>query len=157
MKRKYQVFGLFILILCSVVFEFRKPTQINDNKTSYSFVVLEGAFKVTGIYEFEGVLTINDLIEQVGVKKNANLRALNLDAYVLDESSLYLPLQNELCVSLNKATKDELMKLERIGEKTAQKILDYRESKSFIYIEDIMNISGIGEKTFLLIRDHICL
>ena len=157
MKRKYQIIGLFILILCSVIVDFKTPVQTPNQTQSHSFVVLDGAFLKQGIYEFEGSLTIRELIKDVGVDKNASLSALSLDAYIIDESSLYLPLKRDLCVSINNATKEELMKLERIGEKTAQKIIDYRKVKPFIYIEDIMNVSGIGEKTFLIIRDYICL
>ena len=157
MKRKYQIFGLFILIVCSVLFEFKSPTKLESQHESISFVILEGAFLKQGVYEYQGTLTIEQLIKDVGVKKNANLEALSLSADVIDESSLYLPLKNELCVSLNNASKEELMKLQRIGEKTAQKIIDYRKIKPFVYIEDIKNISGIGEKTFLLIRDYLCL
>ncbi len=157
MKRKYQILGLFVLILCSVAFEFKKPIQLTKNQEVNKFVVLEGAFLKQGMHEYKGELTIDQLIKDVGVKKDANLNALKLDAYVIDESYLYLPLQNELCVSLNKGTKEELMQLDRIGEKTALKIIEYRKVKPFIYIEDIKNISGIGQKTFLLIRDYICL
>lgn len=157
MKRKYQIFGLFILIVCSVLFEFQSPTKLESQHESISFVILEGAFLKQGVYEYQGTLTIEQLIKDVGVKKNANLEALSLRADVIDESSLYLPLKNELCVSLNNASKEELMKLQRIGEKTAQKIMEYRKIKPFVYIEDIKNISGIGEKTFLLIRDYLCL
>ena len=157
MKRKYQILGLFVLIICSSLFEFKKPIQITKDQEVNKFVVLEGAFLKQGIYEYMGDLTINQLIKEVGINKNANLNALKLDAYVIDESHLYLPLKNELCVSLNNATKEELMQLDRIGEKTALKIIEYRKLKPFVYIEDIKNISGIGQKTFLLIRDYICL
>ena len=158
MKKNYQIIGLFLLILCSAIFDFNKPMQLTDNKYELDcYVYLEGAFLHQGIYEFQSGLTIGELVEKVGVDKNANLAALKMNAYVLDESCLYLPYKNDLCVSLNNADKEELMTLKRIGEKTAQKIIEYRNEKSFIYIEDIKNIAGIGEKTFLMIRDYICL
>lgn len=74
-----------------------------------------------------------------------------------DESVIYLPIYNNKCVSLNNATKEELMTLERVGEKTAQKIIDYRKQQPFTCIEDIMNVSGIGEKSYQRLRDYLCL
>ena len=41
--------------------------------------------------------------------------------------------------------------------KIVHEIIDYRNKQDFVYIEDIMNISGIGEKTFEKIRDYLCL
>lgn len=62
---------------------------------------------------------------------------------------------NEL-VSINTATKEELMTLPGIGEAKAQEIIDYRtKNGNFNTIEDIKNISGIGESIFAKIKDYI--
>lgn len=58
-------------------------------------------------------------------------------------------------VNLNTASKIELMKIHGIGEKTAVKIMEYRENNKFGKIEDIMNIRGIGEKKFKKMKDYI--
>lgn len=59
-------------------------------------------------------------------------------------------------VNINTASQDELMTLPGIGESTAVAIITYREDASFERIEDIMNISGIGESKFNRIRNLIC-
>lgn len=59
-------------------------------------------------------------------------------------------------VNINTAAKDELETLEGIGEKTAEKIIAYRENTPFERIEDIMNVDGIGEKKFENIKNSIC-
>lgn len=61
-------------------------------------------------------------------------------------------------VSINNATKDELMTLKGIGEAKALAIIEYREKNNgFKTLEDIMNVSGIGEAAFNKIKDSITL
>lgn len=61
-----------------------------------------------------------------------------------------------LMVNINTASAEELMKLKGVGEKTAQKIIEYREQCPFETVEDIINVNGIGEKKFEDIKDMIC-
>ena len=58
-------------------------------------------------------------------------------------------------VNINTATKEELMTLTGIGESKADKIIEYRKSNIFNSIEDIKNVSGIGESIYTKIKDNI--
>ena len=59
-------------------------------------------------------------------------------------------------VNLNTANAADLQKLTGIGEKKAEQIIAYREQKgSFKKIEDLMQVSGIGEKTFASLKDQL--
>ena len=59
-------------------------------------------------------------------------------------------------VNINTADIYELMRLEGIGEVYAQRIIDYRTANGpFTSIEDIKNVTGIGEKRFEAIKDSI--
>lgn len=58
-------------------------------------------------------------------------------------------------ISINSATKEELMTLPGIGEKTALKIIEYRKAQAFKSIEDIKNVKGIGDKKYEKIKDLI--
>ena len=51
-------------------------------------------------------------------------------------------------VNINTADETTLMMLKGIGEAKARAIIEYRQEQPFETIEDIMNVSGIGEKTF---------
>ena len=58
-------------------------------------------------------------------------------------------------ISINSASKEELMTLPGIGEKTALKIIEYRKTQVFKSIEDIKNVKGIGDKKYEKIKDLI--
>jgi competence protein ComEA len=59
-------------------------------------------------------------------------------------------------VNLNTATLDQLETLPGIGRKTAERIIEYRtKSGAFKKIEDLMNVKGIGEKSFLKLKPMI--
>ena len=62
---------------------------------------------------------------------------------------------NETLININTATKEELMTLSGIGETKALAIISYREKTPFTSIEDIKNVSGIGDSTYNEIKDYI--
>jgi competence protein ComEA len=56
-------------------------------------------------------------------------------------------------VNLNTATANELATLPGVGPAVAARIIEYREKNgAFKKIEDLMNVRGIGEKTFLKLK-----
>ena len=58
-------------------------------------------------------------------------------------------------ISLNNATKEELMTLSGIGESKALAIIEYRRANKFKSIEEIMNVKGIGKSIYEKIKDNI--
>ncbi|MCQ2552331.1 MAG: ComEA family DNA-binding protein [Clostridia bacterium] len=61
-------------------------------------------------------------------------------------------------ISLNKATKEELMSLPGIGETKALAIIEYRNRyNGFVSIEEITQVKGIGESTFNKIKAYLSL
>lgn len=59
-------------------------------------------------------------------------------------------------VNLNTATVQQLETLPGIGAKVAQRIVDYRQKNGpFKKIEELMNVQGIGEKSFLKLRAQL--
>jgi competence protein ComEA len=59
-------------------------------------------------------------------------------------------------ININLATAEELTNLPGIGPSYAQRIVDYREEHGpFKTIEDLLNVRGIGDRTFDKIRDRV--
>ena len=82
-------------------------------------------------------------------KTSSNSKSLGSKAIIKNSNSK---------VSINSASKEELMTLNGVGEAKAQKIIEYREKNGqFKSIEDIKNVSGIGDSMYEKIKDSITL
>ncbi|NOT45603.1 MAG: helix-hairpin-helix domain-containing protein [Acidobacteria bacterium] len=56
-------------------------------------------------------------------------------------------------VNINTASQAQLETLPGVGARTAERIIEYRQKNgAFRKIEDLMNVQGIGERSFLRIR-----
>jgi competence protein ComEA len=59
-------------------------------------------------------------------------------------------------VNLNTATAEQLATIPGVGPKMAERIIDYRQKNGgFKKVEDLMNVSGVGEKSFLKMKPLI--
>jgi len=158
----------------------------SDSAESPQRIVIDinGAVNQPGVYQFDNKnIRLNQVIEAAGgvsvqavndwVNKN-----LNLARKVNDGEKIYIPFKEEIdlntnsagasgqivgveissLVNINTASAEELCTLSGIGASFAQRIIDYRDkSNGFVSIEEIMAVSGIGEKTFEKIKDEISL
>jgi competence protein ComEA len=141
-------------------------------------VHVAGAVVRPGVYALPEDGRIEDAVEAAGgFVVEADKNALNLAAFLEDGERLDIPYvegyepateeefavtgtpspnAGEDLVNINTASLDELVKLPRIGEAIAQRIIDYRDDNgSFTRIEDIKNVTGIGESIFDEIKDLI--
>jgi competence protein ComEA len=88
-----------------------------------------------------------------------NLKRLFTVVLVISVVMAFIPLavaQDVEKVNINKATIEELVQIKGIGQKYAERIVDFRDKNGpFKKIEDIMNVKGIGPKKFELIKDLI--
>ncbi len=59
-------------------------------------------------------------------------------------------------INLNTATAADLEKLPGVGQKVAARIVEYRQKNGpFKKVEELMNVQGIGEKSFLQLRNQL--
>ncbi|MGB9769617.1 MULTISPECIES: helix-hairpin-helix domain-containing protein [Caldisericum] len=134
-------------------------------------VYVTGEVKHPDVYELEENSIIKDAITLAGgVTENADLISINLAKKLTDGEEVIVPAKENSTsnstvsasnaktgkININSATKEELMTLPGIGEVKANAIIDYRTKNGpFKSIHDIVNVSGIGEKTFEKIKDLI--
>ena len=61
-------------------------------------------------------------------------------------------------ININSASVTEFMQLPKIGQKTAERIVSFRKQHgNFKRIEEIMNVKGIGEKSFAKLKPYLAL
>ncbi|MGG1686308.1 helix-hairpin-helix domain-containing protein [Pseudalkalibacillus sp. NRS-1564] len=145
-----------------------------DEVVSVVLVDVKGAVVAPGVYEINSNGRVKDVIKKAGgFLEDADQVQLNLASKVVDEMVIYVPIVGEVTsssvssvsekpsvesqlVSINSADLNELQKLPGIGPAKAEAIVQFREDNgSFTAIEELMNISGIGEKTFEKLKDLI--
>ncbi len=134
-------------------------------------VYICGAVKESKVVSLPEHSRIVDAINLVGgFSENADITAINLAALLEDGEKIYIPTISETLeeenfsysltnskININTATQADLETLPGIGSSTALKIINYRKTNGkFNSIEDIKEISGIGDAKFENIKDSIC-
>lgn len=130
-----------------------------------------GAVGAPGLYRLvEGARVVDAIAAAGGFTAEAERTGLNLARVLSDAEQLVVPvigavpppgsappgLASDGRVNLNTADRETLETLPRVGPAMAERIIDWRErSGPFRAPEDLMQVAGIGEKTFDAIRDLV--
>ena len=136
---------------------------------------IKGEVHQPGIYRLKSGARMYELIEQAGgLTEEALETAINL-AQVLQDQQMVIVLHQEdegfmeinasgvsssqtavTQINLNQANAQQLQELPGVGAKKAEAIIAYREEYGFFkQIDDLKNITGIGEKTFESLKEMI--
>jgi competence protein ComEA len=144
-----------------------------EGETKTVMVDIKGAVVHPGVYEIRDTARVNDVVAMAGgFTKEADMTKVNLAAKVYDEMMIYVPARGETSVPpaaassfqandsnkvyINTASEQEILQLPGIGRTKAQAIIAYRQEHGpFQRAEDLLNVTGIGEKTLERIKEHI--
>ncbi|WP_322786105.1 helix-hairpin-helix domain-containing protein [Caldanaerobius polysaccharolyticus] len=140
------------------------------------YVDVSGAVKNPGVYKFKQGDRIIDAVNRAGgLMADADTSQVNLAKKLADEEKVYIPKKGEKLpqpaanvstvggetpaegkININTASLQELDTLPGIGPVIAQRIIDYRNQNGpFKSIEEIKNVSRIGDKLYEQIKDKI--
>ena len=126
-----------------------------------------------GVYELQVGERVIDAIDLAGgPRRGADLNALNLAAVLVDAQQVLVPRKAAVSsgaaggftspggdgqkINLNVATATDLETLPGIGEVLAQRIIEHRESNGpFTSVDELLEVSGIGEARLEDIRDEV--
>lgn len=140
-----------------------------DTIGSTIYVDIGGAVHKPGLYTLDKGARVKDGITAAGgALPDADMSGVNLAKKLNDEEKLYIPKQGESpspqmssestssgVVSIQNGSKEELMTLPGIGDKTAEKIMEYRSAHPFTKVDDLKEVPGIGDKTFDSLKNNI--
>ena len=149
------------------------PPKTDEVIPTSVMIDVKGAVKAEGLYELPAGSRINDAIKAAGgLLPEADSRSINLAVIVLDESSVYVPIQGEESlapaaatpgasaepglINVNSATEEELTELPGIGPAKAAAIVAHRtENGPFEKPEQLMDVTGIGEKSYEQLKELV--
>ena len=146
------------------------------------YVDVDGAVASPGVYRLKDGARVSQAIDAAGgLTAEADVTGLNRASKVTDGQKIYVPTVGEQqaalaaggaeggaatvsgagsssgLVNINTASAAELQTLSGIGPSMAQAIIDERtQNGAFASVDDLMRVSGIGEKKLSKIKDCIC-
>ncbi|HEL1618073.1 TPA: helix-hairpin-helix domain-containing protein [Streptococcus suis] len=149
-----------------------------SEESSRLVVDVKGAVAKPGLYTLEADARVNDAVDAAGgLTSQADPKSINLAQKLSDEAVVYVASKDEnisvvtsttassamsqeekntSLVNLNTATEADLQTISGIGAKRAADIIAYREANGgFKSVDDLNNVSGIGDKTMESIRPYV--
>lgn len=160
--------------------EGEKKTNTTAEQPKQIYIDIKGAVRKPGMYAMQEGDRVYDAIQKAeGYTKQADEAAVDQAQKLSDQMTLLIPKKGQKHavvrqpkgasasaskattaekISLNQATSEQLQTIDGIGEKKAQKIIQYRQEKGgFQSLDELKEITGFGEKTVAKLKEVLCL
>ena len=154
-------------------FEVTKSSQASRAEPTKPklFVHIIGSVKSPGIYQLDtGARVYDAVLAAGGLTAKANQQSINLARGLTDGEQIVVLTQSQSAatqqgfqaqpqlLSLNQATSTQLEDLPGVGPALAGRMIDWRVANGgFKSKDDLLNVSGIGDKLFSGIKDLVTL
>lgn len=143
-------------------------SQIVDDSNKIT-IGITGEIVKPGNYIMEKGSTLQDLIDKAGgINNNADERTYFVDLEISEGESYYIAPKYDIAdvcskdpiekVNINEADKETIMMVNGFGDAVTTQLISYRNDNGvFNRLEDIKNVSGIGNATFEKVKNYIYL
>ena len=151
--------------------------MVGDGSITQIYVDIGGCVVNPGVYTVKSGTRLFEIIEKAGgLTSDADIDSINRAEEVYDGQKILIMSKNlegdglnqysgggqqmmqnaDGKININYADSNTLQEIPGVGPATAQKIIEYRDNISkFKTIEDIKNVSGIGDKTYESLKEYI--
>lgn len=167
--KKYGIYAVAVIIMALLFFAPKLNAKEDEEITINNEIIpvnrvvtvyVSGEVLRPNIYTVNENTLLREVLLLAGIKDTADLSTINQAEAVIANKHYYIGCKNQkteenIKTNINTATLAELKKLSGIKDALAQRIIDYRNNNLFKSIEEIMNVSGIGEVIYEQIKDTI--
>jgi len=158
---------------------FSQAPEVTASAAPTLFVHVLGAVRTPGVFDLPAGSRVMDAVAHAGgLLETADPAGVNLARVLVDGEQLYVPQVGEsppdasaaaggagapgapgapgAMVNINTGSLSDLETLPHVGPVMAQRIIDYRAANGrFTSVEDLRNVTGVGEKTFEALKDLV--
>lgn len=152
---------LVIILIFGAISLIKKDLYTNSRVEKYLNIEIIGeVLKPITLKIVQGT-TFSDILDEIELTDDADISNISLNEVLYNNQVISIRKKEDKdtnLISINSATYEELIKLKGIGSTLAKRIIEYRESNgSFRNLDELKNVSGIGNSKYEKIKEFITL
>lgn len=162
-KKIFLTSGLFLfsssVLVTSIVLKkeilYKNPEEDMETEVKYITVFVEGAVKYPGEYNLKKGSNYLDLFKESILKSNADLSNIQKSKELENNEKIIIPYSKKFKFHISEITNYEILVGMGIKVNIAIKVLEYIKKGLIKEWKDVLQIPGVGEKTYLILEENI--